>query len=167
VPAKPAWFSRLDRIIEELEALPRPFVDRATVEFLFGVGRRRAQQIMAPCISDRVGTNGLAAKDLFIAYLRRVAGGDQGYYEMERRRKVAQIIGGLRKERIECPRLMIEAPREIVNQEFDDLPTGVRLDPGRITVEFGEPQEALAKLLSLAMAISNDFDRFDRITRHT
>ena len=166
MPAKPSWFSRLDRIIEELGALPRPFVDRATVEFLFGVGRRRAQQIMAPCISDRVGTNGLAAKDLFIAYLRRMAEGDKGYYEIERRRKVAQFIGGLRKERIERPRLMIEAPQEIVNQEFDSLPAGVRLEPGRIAIEFGEPQEALAKLLSLAMAISNDFERFDRIVRH-
>lgn len=121
---------------------------------------------MAPCISDRVGTNGLAAKDLFIAYLRRMAEGDKGYYEIERRRKVAQFIGGLRKERIERPRLMIEAPQEIVNQEFDSLPAGVRLEPGRIAIEFGEPQEALAKLLSLAMAISNDFERFDRIVRH-
>jgi hypothetical protein len=95
-----------------------------------------------------------------------VAEGDKGYYEMERRRKVAQIIGGLRTERIERPRLMIEAPQEIVNQEFDNLPAGVKLAPGRITVEFGDPQEALAKLLSLAMAISNDFDRFDRITRN-
>jgi hypothetical protein len=38
------------------------------------------------------------------------------------------------------------------------------LEPGRITVEFREPQEALSKLLSLAMAISNDFERFERAT---
>jgi len=29
-------------------------------------------------------------------------------------------------------------------------------------VTFDQPQEALEKLLALAMAISNDFDRFER-----
>ena len=41
------------------------------------------------------------------------------------------------------------------------------LEPGRITVEFREPRQALEKLLALAMAISNDFDRFERTTRIT
>jgi hypothetical protein len=49
-----------------------------------------------------------------------------------------------------------------VNQEFENLPAGVRLEPGCITVEFDEPQQGLEKLLALAMAISNDFDRFER-----
>ena len=81
VPAKPVWYSRINDIIRELQTLPRPFVDRATVEFLLGVGRRRAQQILAPCIRDRVGTNGLADREAFIAHLRRLAEGDDGYYE--------------------------------------------------------------------------------------
>ena len=55
MPAKPGWFSKINEVIRELEALPRPFVDRAAVEFLLGVGRRRAQQILAPCIMDHVG----------------------------------------------------------------------------------------------------------------
>ena len=38
----------------------------------------------------------------------------------------------------------------------------VRLEPGRITVEFDEPQQGLEKPLALAMAISNDFDLFER-----
>jgi hypothetical protein len=85
VPAKPAWFHKIDNIIKELRASPRPFVDRATVEFLLTVGRRRSQQIMAPCITDHVGTNGLADRDRLIARLRRLAGGDDGYYEGQRR----------------------------------------------------------------------------------
>lgn len=166
MPAKAAWFSRLDEIIEALRALPRPFVDRATVELLLGVGRRRAQQIIAPCVSERVGANGLVEREHFILRLRRLAEGDEGHYEIERRRKVAEIIDRLRKERMERPQLLVEAPPEIVNQGFEDLPAGVRLEPGRITVDFQEPQEALSKLLSLAMAISNDFDRFERSTKN-
>ena len=95
MPAKPSWYSKLDDIIRELERLPRPFVDRATLEFLLGVGRRRAQQILAPCITERVGTNGLADRDALIARLRRVAEGDDGHYERLRRRNVAEILAQL------------------------------------------------------------------------
>ena len=162
MPAKPAWYSKLDEVIGELGSLPRPFVDRSTVEFLLGVGRRRAQQIMAPCVSDRVGSNGLADRDALITRLRRLAEGDDTFFEMQRRRKVAHILEQLRKGRLKRRPLLIEAPAEVVNQEFEDLPPGVYIEAGRITIEFEHPQQALEKLLALAMAISNDYDWFDR-----
>jgi hypothetical protein len=167
VPAKPAWYNKINDVIRELEGLPRSFVDRATVEFLLGVGRRRAQQIIAPCITDRVGTNGLADRDVLIAHLRHLAEGDDGYYERRRRRKVAEILAQLQKERLERPQLLVESPVQVVTQELENLPEGVRLEPGRITVTFHEPQQALEKLLALAMAISNDFERFERQVRST
>ena len=162
MPAKPAWYSKINDVIGELEALPRPFVDRAAVEFLLGVGRRRAQQILSPCITDRVGTNGLAGREAFIAHLRRLADGQDGYYERRRRRNVAEILTRLQRDRLERPQLLVEAPVQILTQEFENLPAGVLLEPGRITVTFDQPQQALEKLLALAMAISNDFDRFER-----
>jgi hypothetical protein len=165
VPAKPAWCSNVPNIIEKLRSSPRPLVDRATVEFLLGVGRRRAQQIMAPCIVEHIGTNGLADRDRLIDRLRQLAQGDDGYYEVQRRRKVAEVLDRLRRERIEQPQLLAEAPAQVINQEFHNLPAGVRLEPGRVTVEFDEPREALEKLLALAMAISNDFERFESSTR--
>ncbi len=157
--------SRINEITREIEALPRPFVDRATVEFVLGVGRRRAQQILAPCIVDRVGSNGLADRNAFISHLRRLAEGDAGYYERQRRRKVAAILADLQKERLARPQLLVEAPAQVVAQELESLPEGVRLEPGRITVTFEQALEALEKLLALAMAISNDFDRFERQVR--
>ena len=165
MPSKPAWYSKLDDVIRELERLPRPFVDRATLEFLLGVGRRRAQQILAPCITERVGTNGLADRDALISHLRRVAQGDEGYYERRRRRNVAEILAQLQKDRLERPQLLVEAPVQILTQEFVNLPVGVDLEPGRISLTFDQPQQALEKLLALAMAISNDFERFERQVR--
>jgi hypothetical protein len=165
VPAKPAWYSRINEVIRELEALPRPFVDRAAVEFLLGVGRRRAQQIMAPCITERVGGNGLADRNAMIAHLRRLAESDDGHYERQRRRKVATTLARLQQERLERPQLLVEAPLQVLAQEFENLPEGVLLEPGRITVTFDHAQQALEKLLALAMAISNDFDRFERQVR--
>jgi hypothetical protein len=164
MPAHATWISRIDSVIREIEALPRPFVDRATVEFLLGVGRRRAQQILAPCINDRVGCNGLADRAAVIARLRQLAGGEDGYYERRRRHKLGETLVRLQRERLERPPLLVEAPVAVLTQEFGNLPTGVRLESGRITVEFEEPREALEKLLALAMAISNDFMLFERIT---
>ena len=46
-----------------------------------------------------------------------------------------------------------------------NLPAGVDLEPGRISLTFDQPQQALEKLLALAMAIGNDFDRFERQVR--
>lgn len=165
MPAKPVWYSKINDVIRELHALPRPFVDRATLEFLLGVGRRRAQQIMAHCITERVGTSGLADRDALIAHLRRLGEGDVGYYERRRRRNVAEILAQLKKDRLERPQLLVEAPLQVLTQEFENLPAGVALEPGRITVTFEQPQQALEKLLALAMAISNDFDRFERQVR--
>jgi hypothetical protein len=159
------WYSRINDVIRELAALPRPFVDRATVEFLLGIGRRRAQQILAPTITHRVGANGLADRDALIANLRRLAAGDDVDYERRRRRKVALILGELQQDRLQRPQLLVEAPLQILTQAFENLPAGVLLEPGRITVTFEEPQQALEKLLALAMAISNDFAGFDRSTR--
>src|SRR5205823_4111999 len=101
VPAKPAWYSKINDVVRELQALPRPFVDRATIEFLLGVGRRRAQQILAPCITDRVGSNGLADRDRLIARLQGLAQGDDGFYEVQRRRKVADVLEKLRQDRLQ------------------------------------------------------------------
>ena len=162
MPTRPTWFAQLTEAVTALQALPRPFIDRATVEFLLGVGRRRAQQIMAPCVTDKVGASGLADRDQLIAHLQQLAAGESAYYEVRRRRKVAGVIEQLRRERLERPQLLVEAPVQVVNQGIENLPPGVHIEPGRITVEFEGPQEALEKLLALAMAISNDFYQFER-----
>ncbi len=164
MPAKPVWYSRIDAVVRELEALPRPFVDRATLEFLLGVGRRRAQQILAPCITDHVGTSGLADRGRVVARLRELAQGVEGHYERRRRQKVAAVLAELRRQRLAHPQVLVEAPVQVVSQELGHLPAGVRLEPGRITVEFDQPRQALEKLLALAMAIGNDFEAFEQRT---
>jgi hypothetical protein len=48
----------------------------------------------------------------------------------------------------------------VLSQQLRNLPEGVSIAPGRITVEFAEPRQALEKLLALAMALSNDYEAF-------
>jgi hypothetical protein len=159
--AKPVWYGHLDQIVAELQALPCPWITRGTVEFLLGVGPRRAQKIMAPCAVERVGTSMVADRELLIGHLRALAGGNVVHYESERRRKLARTIEGLRRNWLERPKLLVEAPASMVNQQFEDLPDGVDLAPGLITVRFRDPAEALQKLLALAMAAGRNLDAFE------
>jgi hypothetical protein len=162
VPAQPAWFSHLDNILAALRAWPRPTIDRQTVQNLLGVGRRRAQQILAPCVTERIGPNGLADRGRLIHHLEQLARSEDGTFEIQRRRRVAQFVARLRNERLAQPQVLVEAPTRIINQDFDALPPGIHLVPGRITVEFEEPQQALEKLLALAMAIGENLEEFER-----
>ena len=118
---------------------------------------------MASYASERVGTSTLADRRLLIAHLRRLVAGDAAYYERVRRHKLAATLDHLRTLAAR-PRLLVEAPAAIANQDLADLPKGLSLAPGRITVQFATQSEALEKLLALAMAIGNDPDRFERLT---
>ena len=55
MPAQPAWFHRLDEILSALRSMASTHLDRAAVEKLFRVRRRRARQIMAGLEGLRVG----------------------------------------------------------------------------------------------------------------
>jgi hypothetical protein len=104
---------------------------------------------------------------LFIARLQRLAQGEGGSYERQRRHKLGKILTDLNEERLKRPSLLVETPLEVLAQELEQLPAGVHLAPGRITVDFEEPKEALEKLMALAMIISNDFSGFDRMVGAT
>jgi hypothetical protein len=162
VPAKPIWFSHLNEVIAELRSLPRPYLDRAAVQELLGVGRRRAQQIMAPCVSVRVGSSAVVDRDALITHLQRISSGEEAYYEAQRQRRFAATLERMHRELVEGRRVLVAAPVAIVNTELDGLPAGVQLDRGHISIDFDEPREALEKLYALAMAIGNDMGGFER-----
>ena len=166
MPARPIWYTRLDAVIEQLELLPSPWVDRATLEFTLGVGRRRAQQILEPLVRRTIGRNGLADREEVIRHLRGLAAGEAVIFERQRRQRLHRILDQLHREAREHPRVLVEAPAAVVKQELDRLPPGVRLSPGRIVIEsFSSPDEAKQKMLALIMAMANDPDGFDaRIT---
>jgi hypothetical protein len=163
VPDKPTWYGRLEQVIVELTDLPWPWVDRETLQSLLQVGPRRAQQIMRPCVTRQVGANGVADRNELIAHLKRLAAGDEAHYERRRRQKLAQVLEGLRQAALAQPKVLVEAPTTVFGQQFTNLPDGVSVRPGAISIQFSSPNEALQRLLALAIAIGNDFSEFERI----
>jgi hypothetical protein len=163
VPDKPIWYDRLDAALQKVEAFPSPWIDRLALESILGVGRRRAQQILRPLVRHTLGKNGLAPKEDVIIYLRQLAQGDTASFERRRRERLYALIEQWRTEAKEQPRVLVEAPQTVVNQEFETLPPGVYLSSGRILIDsFTTPAEAKQKLLALIMAMGNDPEGFDR-----
>jgi hypothetical protein len=57
----------------------------------------------------------------------------------------------------------IRVPTETRFQTIASLPSVIRLAPGEVRIEFGDPQELLSYLFQLAQALTNDFDSFEDV----
>jgi len=165
MPAKPLWLGRLPQVIARLEERTEPWVDRATVEVLLGVGRRRAQQLLARIPCQRLGSSVVAARGEVIAHLHRIAAGDGKHYEQRRQQKLWGRLGSARLEWAHHPPVLVEVSQHEVRgievHDFDALPEGVELAPGSITIRFHSPDEALRKLMALAIAIGQNRAAFE------
>ncbi len=164
MPARPRWFCDVERICAKAASLPVPVLERAHVEHLLGVSRRRAQQILEQCATGQVGASSVTTAEALSAWLRERASGEARHYEHRRRHKVATVLAGLHSDWTRQQRLLVEAPTAVVTQRLEGLPEGVELSPGQVTVRFASAEQGLEKLLALAMAISNDLAGFEHLT---
>jgi hypothetical protein len=164
MPDKPIWLERLPQVIARLEERAEAWVDRATLEALLGVGRRRAQQLLARMPGQRVGASVVTSRGDAIRYLQAIAAGEETYYEQRRRKRLWGRLDQARGEWSEQPLVETREAqvREIERNDFAALPEGVDLAPGCITIRFGDPEEALEKLLALAMAVGRNRIAFDQ-----
>ena len=165
MPDKPLWLDRLPEALRQLENGTEPWIDRPALESLLGVGRRRAQQLLAPIAIRRVGTSVVASRADLMGHLKRIAAGEEAYYEERRRNRLSAHLAQAREEWVRQPPVWVDVSeaqrRRVEAHDFDGLPEGVELGPGTITVRFGQPDEALQKLTALAMAIGRNRQAFD------
>ena len=73
MPSQPACFHRLDEILGALRSMTSTQLDRAAVEKLFRVRRRRARQIMAGLEGLRVGNAAAVSREALIERLEQTA----------------------------------------------------------------------------------------------
>jgi hypothetical protein len=135
------------------------------LETLLGIRRRRAQQILSALATERRGKRVIVERAVLLAHLRRLAAGDATFYEQRRRERLWQQVAQARRQWMEAPRVLLEPSPQMVRavylNDFDGLPEGVEVAPGRITVTFGNAEEALEKLLALALAIGQNRETFE------
>ena len=96
MPAKPSWFRNLPYIIEGLEQSSLSFLDRQAVEKLFGVGERRARQVLEQFAGRegllQLGNAAAVPRERFLENLRAFSHGEEvAAAEGERRRAAEQL----------------------------------------------------------------------------
>lgn len=165
MPAKPLWFLRLPEIIAEISTIEAPIVDRAVIERVFRVRRRRAVEIMGVFGGYQVGRTFVVERQKMLAELERMRQSDEFQFECHRKKKLVQELERARRVRagaqvsipIEEPDLARKAP---------DFPTGVELQPGCLTVVFVTAEELVQRLYGVAQLALNDFRAFKSTAEH-
>ncbi len=159
MPAPSQWLQRLPEIIDALKVLAAPVIDRALIETLFSLKRRQAIDLCHRFGGFQAGRTFLVDRVRLIAELERMRQ-DHGFeVELHRRERLSQMVVEARRLRAGAHVVLPVRPAAL-ECHMADLPAGVRLEAGCLTVWFDKPEELLAKLFELAKAAHNDYEAF-------
>lgn len=160
MPAKPQWFPRVPEILSALEAVKTPVVDRASIEKLFRVSRRRAIQLMHRFSGYQTGKTFLVDRNQLIQQLQAIQDGESFSKEMKRRERVLhQLEEAWRLQKARAVKIPVSrnAPNDI-----QGLPEGVNLHEGQLVVEFVDAEDLLRKMYELSQAAARDYYAFEK-----
>ena len=160
LPAQPAWLLRLPAIRAAVSALSAPVLDRAALEEIFGVRRRRAIELLHRFGGYQAGKTFLVDRASLLGQLADLEAGGGFRQEQTRRRRLAEDLDRA-KASLRARSVPIPAPRPAAAAGI--LPPGVYLQPGQLRIDFQGTEDLLRQLLELAVAIQEDYPRFDEI----
>ncbi|MCC7498587.1 MAG: hypothetical protein IT160_13480 [Bryobacterales bacterium] len=160
MPAKSLWLVQLPEIIEHLERIGTPVVDRSCIETLFRVARRRAIQLMHQFGGYQAGKTFLIDRLALIEHLRLAAEGGEFFHERRRRSRVGAALQSLASA-AKARQVVVPVNSSVYDTTLASLPAGVSLDAGRLTVEFASPEELVGKLFAVAQALVNDYGKVE------
>jgi hypothetical protein len=151
LPLNPTYIHQLEQILTEARApKPIPFFRRRDVEALFGLKKRQAVNLMHRIGAVRVSRElALQQRDL-IRWLERMISDPSVAVEQRRQDTVIDRIVELKAETA-ARAIKIVLPDRAPSV---DLPEGVSLQPGLLTVSFDHEQQLLERLFLLARALA-------------
>lgn len=159
MPAQPAWFHRLDEILEALRASEISHLDRLAVEKLFRVRERRARQIMTGLSGLQVGNAFAVERLALIARLEETASGERFQFEISRRKRVAEDLERTRRQ-LAARLVRIPAAAGVRDRSVRELGAGIELRPGELRIGFSSAEDLAGKLFELSQAMANDWHAF-------
>jgi hypothetical protein len=160
MPARPRWHSKLDDIRQSLTDMDAPVIDRPTIERLFGVGRRQANNLMRIHHGYQLGTSKVVARDKLLAGLEKM-GAHRGVATAETKRKSRLIEALEAVQRKPRPRRIVPPPPP-PRPSSSSLPPGFAITaPGELRLQFSTPEELLGRIQSLLEAAVKDFASFE------
>ena len=147
------------------------FFYRDDIEVLFDVGERTALRIIAKVGKDTDSARPRVGRTKLIRYLQRVAGDlakgmarvAEIYSAAQQRAEEDRAIRERFQQELGDTDLGFQWSRRRAEEQgcLADLPAGIKLEPGRVTIEFpSDAPRALGELLhSLGLALLNDHVR--------
>src|SRR5205085_2027822 len=103
-------------------------LDRQAVQKLFGVGERRARQLMAVLPGLRAGNAAAVARPALISRLEETAKGCLFQWEVNRRARVVEDLDRTRRQ-LAARHLRIPAASNVRDLLLRDLSNGIMLRP--------------------------------------
>ena len=134
-------------------------LDRAAVEKLFRVRRRRARQIMADLEGLRVGNAAAVSREALIARLERTAGVSSG---KETAAPAWWRPSTSRVDSWQRNMCAFRLRRMYASASSRIFPPALRCGPGNCGSHLAAPKDLAAKLLELSQAMANDWPAFRR-----
>ena len=160
MPARPRWHAKLDDIRQSLTDMDVPVIDRPTIEQLFGVGRRQANNLIRIHHGYQVGASKVVARDKLLAGLEKM-GAHRGVATAETKRKSRLIEALEAVQRKPRPRRIVPPPPP-PRPSSSSLPPGFAITaPGELRLQFSTPEELLGRIQSLLEAAVKDFASFE------
>jgi hypothetical protein len=160
MPAQPQWLLRLPQIIEALESMVAPVLDRESIEQLFGVSRRRAIQLLHRFGGYQAGKTFLVERQELLGQLKAIRDGQPFSQEARRRHRVVRELDEIsRFQKARAVKIKV-AGEEVARAR--GLPEGVRVEPGKLVVEFAGLEELLSRLFQLSQSALRDFSAFGK-----
>ena len=155
MPDNPSYIHKLKEILEEACApKPIPFFRRRDVEALFGLKKRQAVNLMHRIGAVRVSRELAVEQRDLVRWLEQMIEDPSVVLEQRRHDRVIDRIVELKAENA-ARAVKIVLPDRGLSVE---LPDGVSLQPGQLTVAFENEQQLLERLFLLARALATNPD---------
>jgi hypothetical protein len=126
MPAKPEWLLRLPEIRAELDYLAVPIVDRAGIERIFGLKRRRAIELLHQFGGYQAGRTFLLDRARLLEALQSLESGEDYTAEKRRRERLGDVVEASREHLIST-RVRIPVRAAAARASLD--PVGARSPP--------------------------------------
>lgn len=158
--AQPQWLVRLPQMIEALESIVAPVVDRDSIEQLFGVSRRRAIQLLHRFGGYQAGKTFLVERQALLGQLKAIRDGQAFSQEARRRHRVVRELDEVsRLQKARAVKIKVARDEIAIAR---GLPEGVRVERGQLVVEFNGMEQLLSRLFELSQAAMRDFPAFEK-----
>ena len=160
----PDWFERLDAIVDSTRQTPIEFFGRQEMKAVFGCSERDSIRLLHKFGAVEVADALSLPRSSLLTQLEALRSGTAYSAFLRQRQQVAKHLAVAHADNVARRRRIPGSAQFQSGKTLADLPTGVRLEPGRIVCEFAYPEDFWGMIDSLADIAAQDPEAFEDAT---